>query len=294
MSRLLRELRSGRVLLMDGAMGTELQRAGIGDGKCYELWNLTHPERVKAIHQAYVDAGARCLLTNTFQANTALEKHGMQKRLREINHAGVELARSAASEDGFVIADIGPATTTSADHVSFIRSLCPDVLLFETCSNLAWATAAYLDRSQAMEKDPTPIFLSMTYGRNASGEICTCVGESRENRPPEHYAEMASKMGVDALGVNCGREIGMDEIIEIIRRYRRVTNLPLFARPNAGTPKRVGDRWEYPQTPERMAARLPELLEVGVSMVGGCCGTTPAHIAAFRSVIEAWSLQKSS
>ena len=94
---------------------------------------------------------------------------------------------------------------------------------------------------------------------------------------------------VAALGVNCGREIEMNEIVEIIRRYREVTKIPLFARPNAGTPERTGSVWHYPRTPEAMASCLPELLEAGVSMVGGCCGTTPEHIAAFRQVIEDWN-----
>jgi 5-methyltetrahydrofolate--homocysteine methyltransferase len=95
----------------------------------------------------------------------------------------------------------------------------------------------------------------------------------------------AEQNGVAALGVNCGRDIGMDEVIEIIRRYRQVTKLPLFARPNAGTPQREGERWVYPQTPEMMAERLPELFEAGATMVGGCCGTTPEHIAAFRRML---------
>src|SRR5439155_108011 len=170
MSRFREALQSGRVLLMDGAMGTELQRAGLQPGECGEFWNLTKPEAVRAIHEAYVDAGARCLLTNTFQANpTALAKHGKSEQLESINRA--------------------------------------------------------------------------------------------------------------ALGVNCGREIGMSEIIQIVRRYRQVTDLPLFARPNAGTPERSAKRWLHPQTPADMAARLPELLETGLAMIGGCCGTTPAHIA---------------
>ena len=124
----------------------------------------------------------------------------------------------------------------------------------------------------------------MTYHRNAKGKIVTL-----SDHKPEWFAQRAKAYGVTALGVNCGRDIDMDDIIEIIHRYRSVTDLPLFARPNAGTPTKQGDRWIYPHTPEMMAARLPELLEAGVSMVGGCCGTTPEHIAAFRAVIDAWN-----
>src|SRR5262249_10959284 len=109
MSRLLEALRSGRVLLMDGAMGTELQRAGLPAGACPERWNLTHPERVGAIHQAYVKAGARCLLTNTFQANPeALAEHGLRHQLAPINRAALDVALEAARLDVFVLAAIGP------------------------------------------------------------------------------------------------------------------------------------------------------------------------------------------
>src|SRR5438876_5145193 len=109
MSRLLHELRSGRVLLMDGAMGTELQRAGIGPGECYELWNLTYPDAVRAVHQRYVDAGARCLLTNTFQANATLAKHGVHDGWKEINHAAFDLACSVSPNNSFILADLGPS-----------------------------------------------------------------------------------------------------------------------------------------------------------------------------------------
>src|SRR5262249_214196 len=101
------------------------------------------------------------------------------------------------------------------------------------------------------------------------------------------FARRAEDYGIAALGVNCGRDIGMDETIEIVRRYRQETDVPLFARPNAGTPTRDGERWRYPHTPAMMAERLPELLAPRVRRVGGCCGTTPAHIAAFRGVIAA-------
>ncbi len=276
-------------------MGTELQRAGILPGECYELWNLTHPEAVLAIHQRYVDAGARCLLTNTFQANATLAKHGVFDRWKEINGAAFELARSVNPEGGFILADLGPplcldsTEEQAVEYLTFVRSLRPDALLLETCANVENLQIVCAERPLAPGSEATPLLLSITYGRDSSGALCTCVGDACQNRPPEYYAEIASKSGVDALGVNCGRDIGMDAVIEIIRRYRTVTNLPLFARPNAGTPTRVGDRWVYPQTPETTAERLPELLEAGVSMVGGCCGTTPEHIAAFRVVVDAWN-----
>jgi 5-methyltetrahydrofolate--homocysteine methyltransferase len=285
MSRFTEALRSGRVLLMDGAMGTELQRAGIREGECYELWNLTHPDRVRAIHQAYVDAGAQCLVTNTFQANAlALHKHGLLDRLEEINEAAIAHARSVAGPAGFVLADIGPIgdEPSPTAWARLLQSLhAADGLLLETWPNLRGVEKACnaLRGFAAM-----PVLLSLAYRREPSGQVRTLDGAS-----PETIAARTRDIGVSALGVNCGRDIGMDEIIDVIRRYRRITDLPLFARPNAGTPTRSGDGWAYPGTPALLAARLPELLAAGVALLGGCCGTTPEHIAAFRLLVEAWN-----
>ena len=269
-------------------MGTELQRAGLRVGECAELWNLTRPELVRAIHQRYRDAGARCLLTNTFQANPlALERHGLRDRLQEISQAAVALAQSAADADCFVLGDIGPlGDGGKEEEISELVTALRDAhgLLLETCSDLE-----DLDRvRQAIEQLPAserpPLLFSVTYRRNSDGQIVTNQGLG-----PEDVARGASLRNVAALGVNCGREIDMNEIVEIIRRYREVTKIPLFARPNAGTPEWTGSVWHYPRTPEATASCLPELLEAGVNMVGGCCGTTPEHIAAFRQVIEDWN-----
>jgi 5-methyltetrahydrofolate--homocysteine methyltransferase len=289
----LNALRSGRVLLMDGAMGTELQRAGMGSGACQELWNQTHPEQVRAIHQAYADAGAEVFLTNTFQANPShLARFGLEDRLEEINRAAVSLARRAVGRSRFVLGDIGPilesaARTEFADFKVLGQVLASldgvDGFLFETCSSPRALSAVQYAFHRVADIE-TLLLLSLTYLPSPAGGLVTFSGHA-----PETYARHAERHGVAALGVNCGRDIGMDEILELIRRYRRETDLPLFARPNAGTPARDGERWIYPHAPEAMAARLPELLEAGVNMVGGCCGTTPEHIAAFRPVVDAWN-----
>lgn len=275
MSRFLRELHSGNVLLMDGAMGTELLRAGVRPGECFEAWNLLHPERVRAVHQAYKQAGARVFLTNTFQANPAnLSRHGMADRLPAIVAAGISLAREVARKDDFVLLDVGPAT-----EVNFLESCtaslndCDGVLL-ETWSAPEALTAAR-QCSSLFKKDATPILLSLTYRRDDAGVLTTHSGHE-----PEFFAERAREHGVAAVGVNCGREIGIADIVQIIRRYRTATDVPLFARPNAGTPRQVADRLEYPLTPALFAEKLPELLENGLAMIGGCCGTGPDHVAA--------------
>jgi 5-methyltetrahydrofolate--homocysteine methyltransferase len=289
----LEALHCGRVLLMDGAMGTELQRAGIQPGECFEHWNLTHPGRVVAIHRAYAQAGAKVLLANTFQANpTALAKHGIGQSLSSICEAGIELARTAAMPNSFVLGDWTPFDVSPLEIPTHL--LAPwtkaDALLIETCSDLL----ASLNLSAGVRKalsEPgqfwLPVLMSFTFHRNDAGELCTF-----HRFTPEAVARGAGNSGIAALGVNCGRDITMDDCTEIISRYRAVTDLPLFARPNAGTPTLVHGQWVYPHTPEQMAAKLPMLLETGVAMVGGCCGTTPAHIAAFRPIIDAYNAKK--
>jgi 5-methyltetrahydrofolate--homocysteine methyltransferase len=295
MASFLETLRSGRVLLMDGAMGTELQRAGIGGGESYEAWNLTHQEKVRAIHQAYVDAGAEVLLTNTFQANpTALSKYGLWEQRGALFTAAQTLARAVAGKERFVLLDSGPYSEGGGWceavrwAAGFGAGQGADALLIETSSDIADLTRAIKDRSRTGHKRADlPVLYSWTYRRRPSGSVRGQRGYS-----PAVCARLARRYDVAALGVNCGRDIGMDEIIEVIHRYHLETDLPLFARPNAGTPTRVGDRWVYPLTPEKMAERLPELLEAGVSMVGGCCGTTPEHIAAIKPIVDAWNAKR--
>jgi 5-methyltetrahydrofolate--homocysteine methyltransferase len=290
MSRFLQALHSGQVLLMDGAMGTELQRADIRAGECYELWNLTHPDKVRAVHERYAAAGARCFLTHTFQSNPpALARHGLDDKLEAINHAAVELARSLAGPDRFVLSDIGPIEAASEteemtrfDNV-FASLSGADALLLDTRPHALHAL--YAQRAKEAHANPRgiPVLLSIAYRHHPTKGMAPFLPE------PENVAKLAEFCGIDALGVNCGRDIGLDDVIEIIRRYRAVTRLPLFARPNAGAPTRGDKGWIYPETPEKMASRLPELLEAGVCMVGGCCGTTPEHIAAFRPIVEQWN-----
>jgi 5-methyltetrahydrofolate--homocysteine methyltransferase len=284
MSRFLNGLHSGRVLLMDGAMGTQLQRLGMGPDECGEAWNIKRARSVRAVHDAYVAAGAEVLLTNTFQANLSHLAHfGLEDRLEEIISNAVQLARKAAGQGRFVLGDIGPLTALG-DFKELTRVITAldgvDGILFETWSHPRVLSALAYAFHRVVEVE-TPLLLSLSYQRTPSGRLVTISGHA-----PETFARHAEHHGVAALGVNCGRDIDMDDIIEIIRRYRAETALPLFARPNAGTPTKQGEQWLYPHTPETMAARLPELLEAGVSMIGGCCGTTPEHIAAFHSVLR--------
>jgi methionine synthase I (cobalamin-dependent) len=289
-------LHSGRVLLMDGAMGTELQRAGLGETENGTAWTLLHPDQVRAVHRNYLAAGAEVHLTNTFLVNAvSLVEPFQNAGLLPIKHN--ELWQTAyqlieAGPEGvYRLASIGPIAGRMADrefdqwgwlHISFLLFEQADAILLETCSS---PRVRFVLQSMKEHCD-RPLLLSLAFTNNA-GVLRTFSGHR-----PEWFARRARRYGVAALGVNCGRDIGMKEIVEIIRRYRQETDLPLFARPNAGTPTKSGRSWVYPHTPAEMAAQLPELLEAGVAMIGGCCGTTPAHIAAFRTVIDTWNRGK--
>jgi methionine synthase I (cobalamin-dependent) len=272
------------VLLMDAAMGTQLQRQGLRPGENATAWNILHPKRVRSVHAAYRAAGAEVLLSNTFSIHDAsllstLKAAGRADvDLDEIWQASFEVMGAAT----YRIAAIGPIAGNGGpvEFEELERLRLPaavrrfDAVLLETCSSPRVRLA--LRRLRAQTK--LPLLLSLSFQQTADGRIISFSGHS-----PEWFAARAQEYGVSALGVNCGRDIGMPQIIEIVRRYRRETDLPLFARPNAGTPTRRGERWNYPQSPHAMAQRLPELLAAGVAMVGGCCGTTPRYIAAFRA-----------
>jgi 5-methyltetrahydrofolate--homocysteine methyltransferase len=284
----LEALRSGRALLMDGAMGTELQRAGLKPGECGELWNLSHPEKVRAIHQAYVEAGAEVLLTNTFQASpAALQRYKAGDRCEALCRAAVSLAREAAGPQRWVLADLGPCSEEDcASWPDFVRALAaagPDGFLVETCSDPN--TIIRLLKVLASDhRRPFPVLVSFTYLRDRDGRSRTIGG-----LPPAKMVRWVESYSVAGLGVNCGRDMGLAQTLEVVEAYRDNTHRRLFVRPNAGTPRQVEGRWEYPHTAEYMASWLPELLAAGVSMVGGCCGTTPDHTAAFRPVVDKWN-----
>ena len=282
MPTFLATLHSGRVLLMDGAMGTELQRVGLKPAENAATWNVLHPESVRAVHRAYRAAGATVLLTNTFLINADGFPAGDQL-------AAWRAACELIGNGVYRIAAVGPAAGCLArGEFDDLRRFCvagacdvADAVLLETCSS---PRVRYAIGRVRRTSPKCPVLISLSFLRNEAGRLVTFSGHA-----PEWFAERAARWGVAALGVNCGRDIAVADCAAIIRRCRTVTDLPLFARPNAGTPKKLRGRWIYPLTPQAMAEQLPELLEAGVSMVGGCCGTTPEHIAALRPVVDRWN-----
>jgi 5-methyltetrahydrofolate--homocysteine methyltransferase len=290
------ELLAGRPVLADGAMGTQLQAAGLELGGCGENWNLTHPDRVLAIQEKYVEAGSDCLITQTFGASAInLERYGLADRVEAINRAGVEIARRAFGErPGYVLGDIGPfggmlkpfgnvtvegARDAFRQQATALVAAGVDGIIIETQTSLEELGLAI---EAAREAGAACIIGSVAF------EITRKVRDARTlmGVTPEKAAEFLQVSGAHIAGTNCGKEVDVAWMTKILSRYRTACDLPLMAKPNAGRPVLENGRWVYKQTPEEMAVGLEELLEAGARVVGACCGSTPAHIALFRAILD--------
>jgi len=289
----------GRVLLGDGAMGTQLQQAGLESGGCGEAWNLDHPDRVLAIQRAYAEAGSDCIITNTFGASRImLERHGQADRTAAINEAGARITREAfGGRAGFVLGDIGPfgglmepygEIAVSRVEQAFgeqARALVAggvDAIIIETQTALEELEIAI---AAAREAGAPVVIGSLAYDKMADeDEVRTMMGVS-----PEMAAEFMAAREVDILALNCGTGVDVAMAADVVRRYRRVSALPIMAQPNAGQPVLENFKVVYRETPEQMARDLPDLLGAGASIVGGCCGSNPAHIRRFRQLLDGGS-----
>src|SRR3954447_19862027 len=285
-----------RPLLGDGAMGTQLMLAGLESGACGEEWNLTHPERVLAIQRRYAEAGSDCILTNTFGGSRVmLNRHGNADRVVEINRAAVEIAREAfGGGPGFVIGDIGPfggllepygdfteeeVGAAFTEQAKALVDAGADAIIIETqtaLEELALGIAA------AKEAGAPCVIGSMAYDVTLDGTTFrTMMGID-----PERAAGFMVENGVDIVALNCGTGMDMERARLAVLRYRETTGLPVMVQPNAGQPKLVNFKVVYDETPEQMAPGVLPLVEAGANIVGGCCGSTPEHIRAFRAALE--------
>lgn len=285
-----------RVLLCDGAIGTELQKTGLEPGACGERLNLDRPELVLAIHKGYVDAGSDCITTNTFGASRImLERHGCADDVEAINRAAVRLVREAlGTGPGYVLGDVGPlggllepygdlsevrARAAFAEQTAVLVEAGVDAILVETQTSLEELGIAI---SAAREAGAPTVIASMAYDvTHDNQDLRTMMGVA-----PEDAARFMTDAGVDVLGVNCGGGVDVEWAARAVRRYRTVSDLPTLAQPNAGQPVLENLQVIYKEEPEAMAAQLPLLLDAGASIVGGCCGTTPHHILLFRKLLD--------
>lgn len=285
-----------RVLLCDGAMGTELQKYDLEPGGCGEYLNLERPETVLAIHRAYVEAGADCISTNTFGASRLmLSRHGHGNAVEAIASAGVRLAREAlGARRGYVLGDVGPlggllepygeisearAHDAFSEQIGALVAAHVDAVLIETQTALEEIGVAIA----AARAVGAPLIIgSIAYDvTHAGDDLRTMMGVA-----PEDAARYLCDAGVDVLGLNCGSGVDARWAALAVRRYRAVSGLPTLAQPNAGQPVLENLEAVYKQDPESMASGIDILLEAGASMVGGCCGTTPRHTHLFRKLVD--------
>src|SRR3954454_19216370 len=296
----LKEAIQQRPLLGDGAMGTQLMIAGLEQGACGEEWNLGHPERVLAIQRRYAEAGSDCILTNTFGGSRImLNRHGNADNVVAINKAGVDIVRQSFADvgrDGYVIGDIGPFGGLMEPYGDFTEDQVraafneqakalvdagADAIIIETQTSLE---ELLLGIQAAKEAGAPCVIGSMAYDVTLDrSPFRTMMGVD-----PERAAEFMQENGADVVALNCGTRMDMDRAREAVERYRATTELPVMAQPNAGQPKLVDMKVVYDETPEQMVKGVQPLLEAGANIVGGCCGSTPAHIRAFRGALDAY------
>jgi len=270
-------------VLTDGAWGTELQKRGLAPGQPPEAWNLTHPDEVLAVGRAYVEAGSRILLTNTFGANRIrLAEAGLADQVQILNRRGVELSRQAAGAGVAVFASIGPTgkllvagevtpeqvRSAFEEQAAALAEAGADGLVVETMTNLEEARLALL----AAKSTGLPVVVCMVFDSGRARDR-TLMGET-----PETVARALEAAGADVLGANCGQ--GIEGFVDLCRRFRAVTSLPLWMKPNAGLPEWVDGRPCYTTAPEAFATHALELRAAGADFLGGCCGTNPEFIRA--------------
>ncbi len=290
MEDILSRLARGDVIVADGAMGTMLQAAGLPIGMSPESWLLESPGAVTDVHRAYIEAGSDLILTCTFGGTrTRLERAGLEERVAEVNRRAVEVAREAAGSEVYVAGDIGPlgellapmgkityeqAVDIFAEQAAALAEAGVDVLYIETMSDLSEVRAA-VEGTQRAGSD-IPIFVTLSFDR---------YGRTNMGVSPEQATEALLALGVSAFGANCGATLEMTEGA-VAKMHEGASHIPLIAKPNAGRPRTVGREVVYDATPEDMAEYARRFVALGVRVVGGCCGSTPAHIAAIAGAVK--------
>jgi 5-methyltetrahydrofolate--homocysteine methyltransferase len=285
--RFLQEL-DRRVLVLDGAMGTMLQERGLAPGGCPEEMNLSAPGVVAGIHAEYAAAGADIIVSKTFGGSrTKLAHYGLEGRVAEINARAVDLARKAVGSERFVGASIGPSgrflepvgdagfdemVEVFGEQIKAFAGAGADLVTLETFLDIRELRAALI---ACREYSDLPVMAMLTFDDGGRTVLGT---------PPDAAAVTLDALGADVIGSNCG--LGIDGIYSILEKMRAVTPRPLIAQANAGLPVLRAGQTVFPGTPEEMTAYHDRLLQLGVRVIGGCCGTTPAHINAMRKALE--------
>jgi 5-methyltetrahydrofolate--homocysteine methyltransferase len=282
------------ILVADGAMGTQLQLAGLPIGGGGEAWNVERPDQVLAIHQAYVAAGSDVVLTNTFGASWwTLARHGLTGRLEELNRAAATLAREAAGPGRFVLGDVGPtgelleplgAMTREAlrdDASARCRALVGGGVHGIILETLTAADEAAVAIEAALEAGAPCVIASFAFDRRPNGRVRTMMGLS-----PAEAGALARASGAAMVGANCGTHLALADYAVLASELASAADLPVVVQPNAGQPRLEGGRAVYDMSPAAFAAGMEAVLRAGAAIVGGCCGTGPEHIGALRRLVD--------
>jgi 5-methyltetrahydrofolate--homocysteine methyltransferase len=285
-------IKKGDILVSDGAMGSLLFQKGLKSGECPESLNLSKPEVLEEVAQAYLDAGANIIQTNTFGASPMkLAEYGLENKTGEINKAAVSIVSKVVGKQAYVSGSCGPTgkilkpfgeAEPEAIFTGFERQLDAiisagiDVICIETMTDL---NEAKLALKAAKRLSPTtPVMVTLTFQATPKG-FYTIMGNSISDA-----ASTLENDGADIIGSNCGN--GLEIMIQIAWEFKKITNLPLLIQANAGLPFYENGVLTYPETPEFFAQKTPELIDMGVSIIGGCCGTTPDTIRAIRRIVD--------
>ena len=279
-------LRNTEPILLDGAMGTQLAQTGLKMGG---QSNVLNPKEVLAIHTQYADCGVHILLTNTLTMNRIyIEAHNIDVDVREVNLAGVKLAKSAVREGQYVVGDISSTgkiiepygdLSESDAYEAFVEQATVlaeggvDGFIIETMFDLREALCAL---RACRDVDPLPVIASMAFTTSEKG------GRTMMGNSAKECATILTEAGASAIGGNCG-DLDPLQMAEVVSLLQEATSLPIVAQPNAGKPKLVGDQTVFDMSPTEFASGISKCLQAGAQLVGGCCGTSPAHI---RAVVE--------
>jgi 5-methyltetrahydrofolate--homocysteine methyltransferase len=288
---ILDKIKQNKILLCDGAWGTFLQAKGMSPGECPELWNITHRAEVTDIAKSYLQAGCDIIETNSFGGNRfKLSMYGLEERVSELNKAAAVISREAAGNEVHVAGSVGPTgkmlimgDVTEEELYDAFREQAvsleaggADIIIIETMSAIDEAAIAV---RAARENTKCTVIITMTFSKDPSGEFHTMMGVS-----PEEMVISMKEAGAHIVGSNCGN--GIEDMIGIVKAIRAAdSSIPVMIQANAGIPELIDGKTIFRESPEMMAAYIPELIKAGANIIGGCCGTTPDHIMAIRRVL---------